>query len=572
VPVELDRARQRVDDLLRDPARVARLAEVREHHAELVAAEAADRVAAAHRLRKPQRRRLQQAVAGIAPLGVVHQLEAVEVDEQHRHRTPDAARLGHGLRQAVLKQVPVRQPGQGVELREVGEALLGALALDRDRDVVGDALQEIQLIGGEATCALRIGTEHAQRPVLLPRDRHLGAAVLDDDALAQSEHAAGLAGRIGQRQLAAEHFRRPAVRRAHDERGVVGVELHDPAVLDVEGQRHDLRRVAHHLLEVGVAERLLRELGDHHLLQALALGAFFGQLARADVARDRDDDVAGGGGDHPAHRLDRERRAVLAPIDAFHARGRLVAEEQPLVALREVRSGHRKHVAGPHRQQLRPAVAERQARRVVDVDVAHPRRIDQGDEDRRGVDRGAELAQLQVLAHLLGDVLRDPADAIDLARAVADGERARMQPALRAVAAHDAIAVVDAAARRHVRFPPHARGVVRVDDGKELVAVRGGRAARHGLPRRADVQDPLAADFPHPHDLGNMRGKLPEQGVGLGVAPARVRIDHPLMLEKRAPSRCRKNRACPVGKSRFSGPWPADRPPPAPARWRPCFF
>ena len=298
--------------------------------------------------------------------------------------------------------------------------------------------------------------------------------VLDDDPLAQRENAAGLAGRIGERELAAEHFRRPAVGRAHGERGAVGVELQDAAMLDVQGQRHDLRCVAHHLLEVGVAERLLRELGDHHLLQALALGAFFGQLARGNVARDRDDDVAGRGRNHPAHRLHRERRSVLAAIDTLDARSGRVAAEQPLVASPEVGAGRRKHVARPHGQQLLAAVAERAAGRIVDVDVAHPRRIDQRDEDRGGVDRGAELAQLQVPAHLVGNVLGDPADAIDFARTVADREGARVQPALRAVAAHDPEAMVDATARRRVGLALYALRVLGMDDGKKLVAVRGG--------------------------------------------------------------------------------------------------
>jgi len=93
--------------------------------------------------------------------------------------------------------VAVGKPGQRVELREVGEALLGALALDRDRDVVRDALQEVELVGREPAPGLGIGAQHAERPVLLPRDRHLGALVLGNDAFAQREHPAGRAGWIG---------------------------------------------------------------------------------------------------------------------------------------------------------------------------------------------------------------------------------------------------------------------------------------------------------------------------------------------------------------------------------------
>ena len=61
---------------------------------ELVAAEAGDGVARAKRIAQPLRQRHQQAVAGAVAEAVVHDLEVVDVAEQHRHRPVAAAAAG----------------------------------------------------------------------------------------------------------------------------------------------------------------------------------------------------------------------------------------------------------------------------------------------------------------------------------------------------------------------------------------------------------------------------------------------------------------------------------------------
>ena len=93
---------------------------VGEHDGELVAADARYRVAVAHRLLQPQRHLLQQLVAAGVAQGVVDRLEAVEVDEQRRERHIAALGLHDDLRKVVGEQRAVGQPGQRVELGEVG--------------------------------------------------------------------------------------------------------------------------------------------------------------------------------------------------------------------------------------------------------------------------------------------------------------------------------------------------------------------------------------------------------------------------------------------------------------------
>ena len=96
-----------------------------------------------------QRDLLQQLVAAGVAERVVDQLEVVEVDEQHRERRVAALRLHDHLREAVGEQRAVGQPGQRVELRQVGEPALAVDALQRGRQHARRGLDEIQLLGAE---------------------------------------------------------------------------------------------------------------------------------------------------------------------------------------------------------------------------------------------------------------------------------------------------------------------------------------------------------------------------------------------------------------------------------------
>ena len=127
--LDLHRLRQVLDDLLRHRRGVGRALDLRQHHHELVAAGAADRVHHPQLLDQAARHFLQQHVAHRVAERVVDGLEAVEVDEHHRGLLAVAVGERERLRQAVLQQPPVRQAGERVVVGEVLRALLGNLAL-----------------------------------------------------------------------------------------------------------------------------------------------------------------------------------------------------------------------------------------------------------------------------------------------------------------------------------------------------------------------------------------------------------------------------------------------------------
>ena len=92
--VELDRdaverervARARPAGAPASSATAPRCGQAGEQHGELVAAEAGQRVAAAHRVAQPRRDLDEQLVAVVVAERVVDLLEAVEVDQQQRRR------------------------------------------------------------------------------------------------------------------------------------------------------------------------------------------------------------------------------------------------------------------------------------------------------------------------------------------------------------------------------------------------------------------------------------------------------------------------------------------------------
>ena len=115
-------------DALRDRDRGADGADVVEQHRELVAAEPGDDVLRPHARAQPVGDVEQQPVAGIVPEAVVHQLEAVDVEEEHGD---GAARIGRGRERAVEsgeEARAVRQAGERVVVGAVRELGLDALA------------------------------------------------------------------------------------------------------------------------------------------------------------------------------------------------------------------------------------------------------------------------------------------------------------------------------------------------------------------------------------------------------------------------------------------------------------
>ena len=110
-----------------------------EQQAELVAAEARDRVGRAHRLAQAGGDVDQEVVAGLVAERVVDLLEVVHVDEQdRRERARVPAHALERLLQAVGEEAAIRQAGEQVVQRAVLHRVLGFLALDRVREDVGD--------------------------------------------------------------------------------------------------------------------------------------------------------------------------------------------------------------------------------------------------------------------------------------------------------------------------------------------------------------------------------------------------------------------------------------------------
>ena len=112
-------------------------ATLHDHHLELVAAHARHGVVVAQRGAQPARDLLQQLVADVVAQRIVDELEAVEVDEQHRHLLVEALRLRQRLGEAIHQHRAVGQAGERVVVRQVLDARLLRLALGDVLDHAG---------------------------------------------------------------------------------------------------------------------------------------------------------------------------------------------------------------------------------------------------------------------------------------------------------------------------------------------------------------------------------------------------------------------------------------------------
>ena len=100
--------------------------DVLEQDRELVAAEPRHGVAHAQRGAQARRDRLQHPVAGGVAERVVDRLEVVEVQEQHGERPAVVASAAERVFDAIAEQRPVREVGDRVVERLVGQLLLEA--------------------------------------------------------------------------------------------------------------------------------------------------------------------------------------------------------------------------------------------------------------------------------------------------------------------------------------------------------------------------------------------------------------------------------------------------------------
>jgi hypothetical protein len=126
VAVGLERLLRRREDATRHFGGTLRVGLAQQQH-ELVAAQPRHRVLPAHLALQAARQLDQHRVARAVPERVVDGLEVVEVEEHQRQRRAVAVRAVQRHAAAVLQQRPVRQPGQGVVVRQVLDARLAVL-------------------------------------------------------------------------------------------------------------------------------------------------------------------------------------------------------------------------------------------------------------------------------------------------------------------------------------------------------------------------------------------------------------------------------------------------------------
>ena len=116
---------------------------------ELVTAQARHRVGAPGTRQEPLGGGDQQPVALGVAQAVVHRLEVVEIEEQHRHGVAAPLRQRQRVTHPVPEQCPVGEPGERVVERLMGELLLQPLPLAHVAGVEHDALHRgvVQQVG-----------------------------------------------------------------------------------------------------------------------------------------------------------------------------------------------------------------------------------------------------------------------------------------------------------------------------------------------------------------------------------------------------------------------------------------
>ena len=149
---------QRIDDPVGDAGGMAEVRLILDQDRELVPAEPRRQVVGPQDAAEPIGDVDQQPVAGRVPVRVVDHLEVVEIEEE------DDRRPGRGLVReervdAFDEQAPVRQPGERVviglvaelllEPRKLGQRLLELAVLEGDRRLVGERLEQAQVVLGE---------------------------------------------------------------------------------------------------------------------------------------------------------------------------------------------------------------------------------------------------------------------------------------------------------------------------------------------------------------------------------------------------------------------------------------
>ncbi len=143
---------------MRDRDCAGQVRPVLHQYRELVAAQPDHQVALAHTVAHPGGHGHEQLVAGGMAEAVVDELEVVQVEEQH-DRQPAHLVVGEHLFHALGQETAIGQPGKRVviglvaqlllEPGQLGQRLLELAVLERDCRLVGQCLQQSQILGQE---------------------------------------------------------------------------------------------------------------------------------------------------------------------------------------------------------------------------------------------------------------------------------------------------------------------------------------------------------------------------------------------------------------------------------------
>jgi hypothetical protein len=189
---EPDRLSHDVEDAGRKAGDRAGVVQAVHDHGELVAAEARHQVALAQRSSQPLCDLLEQDVARLVPVGVVDGLEPVQVEQHDCDQLAMAVGARQGLAQIVAEQHAVREAGQLIELRQLGQPPLGAMALD---GVADGAVQERRrhLVLGQVVRRAGAHGLEVDLAIPLPGQHDEWGCRAEVDRLAHQLHAIALA-------------------------------------------------------------------------------------------------------------------------------------------------------------------------------------------------------------------------------------------------------------------------------------------------------------------------------------------------------------------------------------------
>jgi hypothetical protein len=122
ISVDLQRLSDRREELARDELDFGRPGRPRKKHEEFVARRSRNRVVAAKALLQARGDGLEDLVSDSMSERIVHLVEAVDVDDEHREIEPLRARIADDVFETLEEGPAVRQAGQAVEGRARGTA------------------------------------------------------------------------------------------------------------------------------------------------------------------------------------------------------------------------------------------------------------------------------------------------------------------------------------------------------------------------------------------------------------------------------------------------------------------